>query len=152
MSLTPLRQRRKPDMYSRILIANDGSAGAARALTAAIELARRLHAPLQMVCVEELPRFPTSVDEVVEEEAEARKLFDRVILASHKQAKAAHVKLESHVIPGHAVSSIVEFVERERFDLLVVGFMGHSALYNRLIGSTTDRLVELAPCQVLVVK
>jgi nucleotide-binding universal stress UspA family protein len=79
-------------------------------------------------------------------------MFDEVILASHKQAKAAHVKLESHVIPGHAVSSIVKFVERERFDLLVVGFMGHSALYNRLIGSTTDRLVELAPCQFLVVK
>ncbi|NLS07746.1 universal stress protein [Rhizobium sp. P32RR-XVIII] len=30
--------------------------------------------------------------------------------------------------------------------------MGHSALYNRLIGSTTDRLVEVAPCHVLVVK
>lgn len=139
-------------MYSNILIANDGSAGAARALNAAIELARRLHAPLHMVCVEELPRFPTSVDEIVEEEAEAKKMFDEVILASRKQAKAAHVKLETHVIPGHAVSSIVEFVERESFDLLVIGFMGHSALYNRLIGGTTDRLVELAPCQVLVVK
>ena len=30
--------------------------------------------------------------------------------------------------------------------------MGHSALYNRVIGSTADRLVELAPCTVLVVK
>jgi nucleotide-binding universal stress UspA family protein len=30
--------------------------------------------------------------------------------------------------------------------------MGHSALDNRVIGSTTDRLVELAPCTVLVVK
>jgi len=30
--------------------------------------------------------------------------------------------------------------------------MGHSALYNRLIGSTTDRLVEHAPSAVLVVK
>ncbi len=30
--------------------------------------------------------------------------------------------------------------------------MGNSALYNRLIGSTTDRLVELVPCVVLVVK
>jgi nucleotide-binding universal stress UspA family protein len=139
-------------MYSKILVANDGSAGAARALNAAIELARRLHSPLHMVCVEELPRFPASVDEVVEEEAEAKKIFDEVILSSRKQAQAAHVKLEAHVIPGHAVSSIVEFVERERFDLLVVGFMGHSALYNRLIGGTTDRLVELAPCQVLVVK
>ena len=115
-------------MYSKILIANDGSAGAARALDAAIELARRLRSSLDMVCVEELPRFPTSVDEVVEEEAEAKKMFDEIILTSRKQAKAAHVKLEAHVIPGHAVSSIVEFVEREKFDLLIVGFMGHSAL------------------------
>ena len=139
-------------MFNKILIANDGSAGATRALNTAIELARRLHSPLHMVCVEELPRFPASVDEVVEEETEARKMFDAVIMSSRKQAKTAHVKFESHVIPGHAVSSNVEFVERERFDLLVVGFMGHSALYNRLIGGTTDRLVELAPCQVLVVK
>jgi nucleotide-binding universal stress UspA family protein len=139
-------------MYSKILIANDGSAGAARALNTAIVLARRLHASLDMVCVEELPRFPTTVDEVIEEEAETKKMFDEIIQSSRQQAKAAHVKLESHVIVGHAVSSIVEFVEREKFDLLVVGFMGHSALYNRLIGSTTDRLVELAPCQVLVVK
>ena len=60
--------------------------------------------------------------------------------------------LHAHVVAGHAVPSIVEFVGREKVDLLVVGYMGHSALYNRLIGSTTDRLVELAPCQVLVVK
>jgi nucleotide-binding universal stress UspA family protein len=82
----------------------------------------------------------------------AQRVFDEVILLARKQAKVARVKLETHVIAGHAVSSVVEFVERERFDVLVVGFMGHSALYNRLIGSTTDRLVELAPCQVLVVK
>jgi hypothetical protein len=30
--------------------------------------------------------------------------------------------------------------------------MAHSALYNRIIGSTTDRLVELAACHVPVVK
>ncbi|MDB5609322.1 MAG: hypothetical protein JWP25_6222 [Bradyrhizobium sp.] len=89
-------------MYSKILIANDGSAGAARALSAAIELTRRLRASLHMVCVEELPRFPASVDEVVEQEAEARKMFDDVIQASHTQAKAARVKLETHVIAGHA--------------------------------------------------
>jgi nucleotide-binding universal stress UspA family protein len=50
------------------------------------------------------------------------------------------------------VTSIVGFVERHGIDLLVIGYMGHSALYNRLIGSTTDRLVEIAPCPVFVVK
>lgn len=139
-------------MYDRILIANDGSPGAARALNAAIELSRRLHAALHMICVEELPRFPATVDEIIEETSAAQKTFDEVISTAIRQAKAARVKLEPHVLAGHAVPSIVEFVERERFDVLVVGFMGHSALYNRLIGGTTDRLVELAPCQVLVVK
>ena len=139
-------------MFSKILVASDGSPGASKALNAAIELSRRLHATLHMVCVEELPRFPVTIDEVIEESTAAQKVFDDVILTARKQAKAAHVKLEAHVIAGHAVSSIVEFVERERFDVLVVGFMGHSALYNRLIGGTTDRLVELAPCQVPVVK
>jgi nucleotide-binding universal stress UspA family protein len=139
-------------MFSKILVASDGSPGASKALNAAIELSRRLHATLHMVCVEELPRFPITIDEVIEESTAAQKVFDEVILTAIKQAKAARVKLEAHVLAGHAVSSIVEFVERERFDVLVVGFMGHSALYNRLIGSTTDRLVELAPCTVVVVK
>jgi nucleotide-binding universal stress UspA family protein len=53
---------------------------------------------------------------------------------------------------GRNVPVIVDFAAREYFDHLVVGHMDHSALYNRLIGSTTDRLVELAHCQVLVVK
>lgn len=139
-------------MYSKILIANDGSEGAAKALATAITLARRLKAELHMISVEELPRFPTTVDEIVEEKEEANRRFDAVIARARSRAKAARTKLEAHVVTGHAVPSIIEFIEREGCDLLVVGFMGHSALYNRLIGSTTDRLVELAPCPVLVVK
>ena len=56
-------------MYNRILIANDGSEGAARALSVAISLAKQHEAELHMISVEELPRFPASVDEVVEEQA-----------------------------------------------------------------------------------
>ena len=51
-----------------------------------------------------------------------------------------------------AIAATAECVERENFDLLVVGYMGHSMLYNRLIGSTTERLVEHAPSAVFVVK
>jgi nucleotide-binding universal stress UspA family protein len=50
------------------------------------------------------------------------------------------------------VSAIVAYVKAHKADLLVVGFMGHSALYERIIGGTADRLVRLAPCPVLVVK
>ena len=139
-------------MFSKILIAHDGSPGGARALNTAILLARRLKAELHMISVEELPRFPTSVDEVIEEKQEANHRFAQVISQAAAQAKSERVKLATHVVAGHPVPAIVEFVELHHFDLLVIGYMGHTALYNRLIGGTTDRLVELARCAVLVVK
>jgi nucleotide-binding universal stress UspA family protein len=139
-------------MFRKIVIANDGSEGAARALAAAIKLAKQHATELDMVSIEELPQFPASVDEVVEEKTEANHFFAGVVARSKSQAQAAGVKLTAHVITGHAVAAIVEFVEREGADLLVIGYMGHSALYNRVIGSTTDRLVELAPSAVLVIK
>lgn len=139
-------------MFKKILTANDGSEGAARALSAAIIEAKAHNAALHMISVEELPRFPASVDEVIEEKAEANHRFAEVQARAQGQTTASGLTLITHVVVGHAVPAIVEFVERERFDLLVVGFMGHSALYNRIIGSTTDRLVELAGCTVMVVK
>jgi nucleotide-binding universal stress UspA family protein len=138
-------------MYAKILIANDGSEGA-MALDVAIKLAHRLEAKLDMISVEEMPRLPTTIDEVIEEKLEENHRFERVIARAQNQSKAARVKMDTHVVAGRAVPSIVEFIERGGYDLLVVGFMGHYALYNRLIGGTTDRLVELAPCHVLVVK
>jgi nucleotide-binding universal stress UspA family protein len=139
-------------MFDKILIANDGSEGAARALSAAIKLTKIHDAELHMICVEEMPRFPASIDEVVEEKAEANHLYDGVTRRAMGQAQAEGRELKVHVLVGHPVSTIAECVEREKFDLLVVGYMGHSMLYNRLIGSTTARLVEHAPCAVLVVK
>jgi nucleotide-binding universal stress UspA family protein len=139
-------------MFRKIVVASDGSEGAGRALSAAIKLAKQHDAQLHMVSVEELPQFAASVDEVVEAKSEANHFFEGVLARAMGQAQAAGVTLTTHVIAGHAVAAIVGFVEREGADLLVIGYMGHSALYNRVIGSTTDRLVELAPSAVLVVK
>ena len=139
-------------VFSKILAANDGSPGAVRALAAAISLAKLHQAELHMITVEALPRFPASIDEVEEEKYEANHRFAPAIEGARTQAKAARVKIEIHLVPGHVIEGIVEFVKAHRVDLLVVGFMGHSQLYERIIGSTTDRLVRLAPCSVLVVK
>ena len=139
-------------MYSRILVANDGSPGGQKALSGAIELARKLSAELHMVTVEELPRFPASIDEVAEEKDEANHRFAPVIDAAKAEAKGAGAAIETHLVPGHVAEGIIGLIKQLRADLLVVGFMGHSQLYERVIGGTTDRLVRLAPCAVLVVK
>ena len=139
-------------MYSRILAANDGSPGSLKALDTAIELARQVSAELHMVTVEELPRFPASIDEVAEEKDEANHRFTPIIAAAKAQASAAGITIGTHLIPGHVAEAIVGLIKQLRADLLVVGFMGHSQLYERIIGGTTYHLVRLAPCAVLVVK
>jgi nucleotide-binding universal stress UspA family protein len=139
-------------MFKKILIANDGSEGAFKALDAALRLAQSQKAQLHMICVEETQWIPGSREEVIGDKEIADRKFAEVVAKSEAEAKHHRVKLISHILMGHPVPAIVDFIERDGFDLLVAGFMGHSALYNRVIGSTTDRLVELAPCAVLIVK
>lgn len=139
-------------MFRKILAANDGSAGAGAALEAAIDLALQGGAELHMISVEEIPRFAETIDEVEgEKEAAAERLLPVIQLAKERAAQRG-LALQTHLVSGHPVAAIVEFLRAADFDLLVVGFMGHSALYNRIIGGTTDRLVDHAPCAVLVVK
>ena len=139
-------------MFTRIVVANDGSEGGFKALAMACDLAKRCGAALHMISVEELPDFPASIDEIVEiKEAENHKYHD-VIERARGIAKGHDIDLDAEVVAGHAVASVVDRVKALNADMLVVGFMGHSALYERIIGGTTDRLVRLAPCPVLVVK
>jgi nucleotide-binding universal stress UspA family protein len=139
-------------MFKKILIASDGSEGAFKALVAALRLAHSHKAQLHMICVEETQWIPGSREEVIGDKELADRKFAGVVAKAEAEAKHHRVKLKSHIVVGHPVPAIVDFITRDGSDLLVTGFMGHSALYNRMIGSTTDRLVELAPCTVLVVK
>jgi nucleotide-binding universal stress UspA family protein len=140
------------EVYKRILVANDGSPGALKALAAALAMARSNGAELHMITVEELPRFPATIDEIDEEKTGANHRLAPVIAAAHADAAAADVRIEVHLVTGHVVEAVVGLINKCEIDLVVVGFMGHSALYQRIIGGTTDRLVRLAPCTVLVVK
>lgn len=139
-------------MFSKIAIAHDGSVGASKAFVSALDISAQNKAELHMIFVEEMPQMPATIDEVLEEDNAARKAFDRLGGQCRAEAKRRRVNFSVHLLRGHAVPKICEFVQFNGCDLLIVGFMGHSALYNRMIGSTTDRLVEHAPCAVLVIK
>ncbi len=139
-------------MYRKMLVANDGSPGGVKALEGALDLAKRLEIPLTMICVEDLPRFPAVIDVVAQAQAERTSPFDSVVESAKAMAQGRGVPFEAQIVAGHPVSRIVEIVERGGYDLLVVGYLGHSALYDHLIGSTADRLIALAPCTVAVVK
>jgi nucleotide-binding universal stress UspA family protein len=139
-------------MFKHIIVANDGSDGGFRALEMACDLAKLHNSKLHMISVEVLPDFPASIDEIVEEKEAENHRFHAVLERARLIAKAKGVKLATEVVAGHAAATIVERAKALKADLLIVGFIGHSALYERMIGGTADRLVRLAPCPVLVAK
>jgi len=139
-------------MHKKILHGLDGSPGSFKALEEAIELAKQFGAELYTVSVEEVPRFAGTVGEVVETKQAANGLFGAAIKKARQIALQQGVELNCHVIVGHEVKTILEFIKARGFDLLVIGFMGHSAIYERVMGSTCHSLVRLAPCAVMVVK
>jgi nucleotide-binding universal stress UspA family protein len=139
-------------MVHKILHGLDGSRGCFKALEEAIELAKRYSSELHAVSVEEVPHYPGTVGEVIEAKEAANGKYGKAIQQAKAMAQQAGVELHCHVFVGHEVKTIVEFVKERAFDLLVIGFMGHSALYDRVMGSTCHSLVRLAPCSVLVIK
>jgi nucleotide-binding universal stress UspA family protein len=139
-------------MFDKILHANDGSEQAFHALSLALAIAEQNGSELHMVSVEEIDYMPEFIEEVREEKGTAARRFHTVIQRARAMAEDRKVKLQTHVLAGHPVRDIVALAADLKVDLLVIGATGHSALYERMIGSRADRIVQLAPCPVLVVK
>lgn len=140
-------------MIEQILIAHDGSDAARKAFDFAVDLSARLGAHLRMICVEEeIPRHAEVIDELREEKDRADSYFGQ--LAEHCRVRAAmhSVNIETVIVPGHAVRIIDDFVRENAIDLLVIGFTGHSKVYEHIWGGTAHNLTSTARCNVLVVK
>ena len=139
-------------MFSKILHANDGSEHAFQALALAVVIAKQNSSALHMVSVEEIDYMPEFIEEVRQETGTAARRFHKVHHRARAMADESHVELHLHVLAGHPVRDIVELAAELKVDLLVIGATGHSGLYERMIGSRADRIIQLAPCSVLVVK
>lgn len=135
-------------MFKRILVAFDGTPSSEQALKAAITLARLTGASLTALSVEEkLPAYAASVGEVEETKREMDAYFARIQAVATESARQAGVTLHTAVRAGRAAPAIVHFASEGGFDLIVIG-----AGDSRGLGSTADKVVESAPCFVLITR
>jgi nucleotide-binding universal stress UspA family protein len=140
-------------MFQKLLVAYDGSEGSRRALLAGMALAKQLNADLSTISVmEHLPHYAATVGEVKEAQEEFEEVFRKLTKQARDLAVLQGVELETVVKPGHEVETIITYAKEGGFDLLVIGFVGHSNIWGRVMGSTTQNLSRLAPCSVMIVK
>src|SRR6266567_177512 len=140
-------------MFTKILVAYDGSEGAQAALLVGIELAKSLRAEVHSISVEEhLPHYAATIGEVQDTKDRIDSYFRTLTKEARDQALLAGVELQTVIRQGHEVETIVTYAREGQFELLLAGYHGHSRIFDRLIGSTAQSIVRLSPCSVLLAK
>jgi nucleotide-binding universal stress UspA family protein len=141
-------------MFHKIVAAYNDSAEAERALISAIKLTKTLNGDLHAVTLrEELPGYSAfagaadaSLAYTLKQDRE--KLYERLQEKARALALSHGIELRSHLLEGHGVEAIVDFLRGQKADLLVIG-LHQRDLYIARLWSTVYELAQDAPCSVL---
>jgi len=149
-------------MFKTIVVGTDGSEGAARAVTAAAQLAAtQPDAVLHIVTVQK-PMSPTAmaasemavaapVAAQKSWEDEVRGELDQVLShAASAAGTAGELKVETHARLGSPAEVLCELAAHINADLIVVGNRGMQG-GRRFLGSVPNSVSHHAPCSVLIV-
>ncbi len=145
---------KKPE-FKQIVCGIDGSDISANALKTAIELCRRFNAKLHIVCV--IPMLNSNP--LGMEDAEYKKLE-----LDYKNEKIDEIKkfleqfdytdldTEQHYPWGSPSHVLLNMAEDFDIDLMVIGATGQSRLSQTLMGSTAEKMLNLVPCSLFIVR
>ena len=140
----------------RVLIAFDGSAGAAEAVALAQTIAWPADSRLRIVSVVEpgawippLPRVPMTAAPVLEPELVA---YLETQQAEIVKRFALAGRAEAAVLRGRPASAIIDDARDFAADLVIVGSRGHGPIASLVLGSVSAEVVDHAPSPVLVAR
>lgn len=128
----------------------DESATAAQVVGRAVDEARWRNTDLHIVYVSHFPTVYTQVaidwDEVMEAQRTA------VWSGIEEVIEESDVAIERVDLRGYPPDTLVDYVSDIDASLLVVGTRGRGDFASLILGSTSHRAIQLAQCDVLVVK
>lgn len=145
-------------MYKTILVPLDGSSLAEQALAHAEAIARGVGAELlllQVISLSNIGRVTLDTEVPLEFPTVEAQLKEKAggYLDSHAQALADQkVKVRTLVARGGAAATILDVLEREKVDLCVMTSHGLSGLSRWVQGSTAQKILDNAPCPVLLIR
>lgn len=146
-------------MYSRILVAVDGSDSSLHALKQAIELAKGLSATLRIIHVVEMGWLPVGIDPGIDTEAMTaarRKAADTIMAMVRETVQASGYEAETAILETetpaqHVVVAIMEDISRWAAKLVVIGTHGRRGFKSLLLGSVAEQMTRLSPIPLLLI-
>lgn len=151
--------------YRHVLVASDFSKYSDAAIKKAIELATPFDAKITLIHAAEILSseiYPTlgelAVPVVVDNPEFEKKHLDHIKDKLREQLGRLDYsegliedRIKIKVITGHSVDSIIEYSTKNNVDLIIMGSHGRRGLA-RLLGSSTNGVINHALCDVLIVK
>ena len=139
-------------MFKHILLGVDGSTHALKAAQYAGELARTMQSDLCIVVAYD-PIPPYLGEPNLENTIAARIQHARDILESAIRAVGQIPgKMSDELLVGAAAEVLLQVAHTYGSDLIVIGSRGHGMLAGLLLGSHSQKVIQHAPCPVLVVR
>jgi nucleotide-binding universal stress UspA family protein len=141
--------------YTKILCSTDFSTGSEQALRVAVRMARETGAELVLAHAWYIPPsaysleapFPPYVVQGVVDDSQ------RALDAAVKEAKAGGAKhVTGKLLTGVPWMQIVGELEKQAYDICIIGTHGRTGLARVLLGSVAEKIVRHAPCSVLAVR
>ena len=144
-------------MFKRILVPTDGSDITAKAVSAAIALAKSVGAQLYTISAKE--PFPYSAISEMQP-TPPQEFFDAQERIAHQrvqavvaQSAAASVPCQAHTVEAlHPWEAIIDHAKRMECDLLVMASHGRRGVSALLLGSETQKVLTHTDVPVLVVR
>jgi nucleotide-binding universal stress UspA family protein len=139
----------------RILVPIDFSPQSRKAMQYALSFARQFNAELLLLHVIELTPLPVPPLTVVQDETTQASLHESAAreLAEWRDEISSQAAVKASVRSGlSGFAEIVNAAAEGNFDLIILGTQGRRGLAHLLIGSTAERVVQNAPCPVMVVR
>ena len=139
-------------MFKHILLGVDGSTHALKAAQYAGDLARAMQAELCVVVAYD-PIPPYLGEPNLQETIGSRIQNASEILKAALQAVGeAPGEIKTEMLEGTAAEVILQVARVQNSDLIVMGSRGHGQLAGLLLGSHSQKVIQHAPCPVLVVR
>jgi nucleotide-binding universal stress UspA family protein len=143
-------------LFRHLLIPTDGSDASVAAARLGFRVAHAFGAHVDVLYVidlllcEELQRFDQrEVDEI---RAELRDHGQRYVDVLRDEAERLELSVDGEVRRGDPFEEIVAWAREREADLIVMGHVGRRPRAKVLLGSVAERVLEFAPCPVMVVK
>jgi nucleotide-binding universal stress UspA family protein len=143
-------------IFRHVLVPTDGSDASVAAARLAYRLARAFDAKVDLLFVidlllcEELRRFDRR--ELEEVQRELLEQGERVVGVLRDEGERQGLAVASAVRRGDPFEEIVATAQQQEVDLIVMGHVGRRPRARVLLGSVAERVLEFAPCPVMVVK